>query len=155
MIELLGFDSNLEFKKQIRKNVPFLVLLIVFSLATAFVFPIIVLLLSWIFAGSRDSGKLVTDDSEIRQTQLNRLKGLIKIYGEVEIDKACEIMDMPKEELMVFFIENVGAGNLDLTLEGEKIITPKGSDREDVLESLDSAFKNWFEQEKTGVSKKK
>ncbi|MHA1199480.1 MAG: hypothetical protein ACTSQF_09160 [Candidatus Heimdallarchaeaceae archaeon] len=153
LLEFLGFFSknkDVEWKQFI----PFLIIFSIFSIASAFSFPIVALLLSWAFAGPRSTERYVDEESEKRQKQVDRLKGLIKIYGEVEIERATEIMEISREEFMTFLVENVGAGNLHLTLEGEKIITPAGSDIEEVLNSLDKAFNDWFEHEKTGKGKK-
>ncbi|MHA1116610.1 MAG: hypothetical protein ACTSPJ_10615, partial [Candidatus Heimdallarchaeaceae archaeon] len=135
--------------------IPFFITFFLLTIASFSSSPILVILLSWILAGSH----ITSDDKKTKtnnfDTQLNRLKGLIKVYGEIEIDKASEIMGMEKTELITFLVENVGAGTLDLTIVDDKIVTPVNADINGVLKSLDTAFKNWFDTEKTKSNKKK
>ncbi|MHA1304105.1 MAG: hypothetical protein ACTSQE_13555 [Candidatus Heimdallarchaeaceae archaeon] len=155
MMNLLGFISETGATPSRAQLVPFLVIFSLLTIVSVSSSPIVVLLLSWAFAGPRITGVEQKTESEFRNTQLNRLKGLIKIYREIEISKASEIMNMPEDELVTFLVENVGAGTLDLTIVDDKIVAPVDLEIDDVLKSLDNAFKSWFDQEKSGTGKKK
>ncbi|MHA1401062.1 MAG: hypothetical protein ACTSQE_12005, partial [Candidatus Heimdallarchaeaceae archaeon] len=98
-------------------------------------------------------GESHQDQGSIKYSQINKLKGLIKIYGEVEVSKASELLRMSESRLVDLLLEFIGSGDLKLTIEDGKIRPQSDVNIDDVLSSLDTAFSSWIENEKSKSEK--
>lgn len=91
---------------------------------------------------------------EEKIAQINRLKGLLKIHGEIKITKAAEILKMPVNLFMDMIYELVGSNAVKITIVDDKIVPSKDYSVDDALESLENSFANWLEKEQEGIGKK-
>lgn len=152
LMELFRLEAENKFSIS-NVQLPFLVSALIFLFLTAFTLPLIALSLAWVFTGSSTPSSEEQVDS--RKKQLDRFKGILQLYGQIDVDEAAEIMKMEEIELKTFLAESVGSGALKLKFKDNKIQPAEDTELNEVLNSLELAFNTWYEQEKTRSGKKK
>lgn len=80
---------------------------------------------------------------KISSKDLNKLKGMVKIHGEIDLNYASAILQIPRQVLLGKIYEIVGIGTANIALEGDIIKPLTENDTSAVLDALDTIFAQW------------